>query len=195
MIPNVTKGEAPSLLNTDRANELIDAVNSLLKSKGGDGIEVAADQSGALTISIRKSAQGAFRTYAPLEVIEVTDDFIRVNPGTINNNLVTPIGGINNSGSDTAFKYLCVDVSVNGSSNITSAELDLKSSAPDGFDLEENDSPGDFTVLIAIIQGTNVQTVRAENMTATVKLGFEIPKSSVNIGEYDQDRYYIWEIT
>ena len=33
MIERLTKGEAPSLLDTDKANELIDAINGLFNSK------------------------------------------------------------------------------------------------------------------------------------------------------------------
>ena len=38
MIERLTRGEAPSLLDTDKANELIDAINGLFNSKGAGGM-------------------------------------------------------------------------------------------------------------------------------------------------------------
>jgi hypothetical protein len=46
-----TRGQAPTLLDANRANELVDAVNSLIQSKGVGGIKVTVEGSGRLVIS------------------------------------------------------------------------------------------------------------------------------------------------
>ena len=40
MIERVKKGESPSLVDTNKANELIDAINAIMNSKGAGGIQV-----------------------------------------------------------------------------------------------------------------------------------------------------------
>jgi len=49
-LPRVTRGQAPTLLDAERANQLIDAVNALIESKGTGGIKVTVEGSGRLVI-------------------------------------------------------------------------------------------------------------------------------------------------
>tara|TARA_Y100000114_G_scaffold37024_1_gene32592 strand:+ start:5152 stop:5733 length:582 start_codon:yes stop_codon:yes gene_type:complete len=193
MITRVTRGEAPSLIDAEKANEVIDAINGLLSSNGANGIEVVTDQNGALQISLQPEGAGLIK-YEPFEVIKVSEDAIAVNPGTINNELVTPVGGVDHT-QTTNDRYLVIDVTVNNDANITSAVMKVESSPPDAFDFEENATPGNFKVLIAIIRDLLVMQVHTGNITATPSVAYEIPKDVVDIGEYDADRYYRWTLT
>lgn len=193
MIPRLQKGESPSLLDTDKANEIIDTINAITNSKGENGIEIQSDQSGGLTISIRDETANP-RHYEALEIIEVTPEFISVNPGTINNELITPVGGIDyNESSNT--QYLSVEVSINNDSEITSAELKIDGSPPESFKIEKDKAPGDFKVLIATINALSFFQIRTGNLTATVSEQFQTPKDQVDIGEYDHDIYYSWQVS
>lgn len=194
MIERLTKGTAPSLLDTDKANEIIDTINAILNSKGGDGVDIVSDQNGQLTVTLTDRASGNDKTFAPLEVIEVTEEFISVNPGTVNNELVTPIRGIDFTKKST-FQYLSVDVTVNNEGSVTAAELKISDSAPDGFEFSEDVVPDSFEFLIAIIQELTVIQVRTGNVIATPKVAFQIPKDEVDIGEYDHHNYYQWELS
>lgn len=51
-LQRLVKGQAPTLLDADRANELIDAVNGLIQSKGSNGIKVIVEDSGRLDVSL-----------------------------------------------------------------------------------------------------------------------------------------------
>ncbi len=46
-----TRGQAPTLLDAGRANELIDAINGLMQSTGKGGIKIVVEGSGRLVIS------------------------------------------------------------------------------------------------------------------------------------------------
>ncbi len=193
MIPRLQKGESPSLLDTDKANEIIDTINAITNSKGKNGIEIESDQNGGLTISIRGDAANP-RSYEALEIIEVREDFIAVNPGTINNELITPVGGVDFSSSSN-IQYLSVEVSINNDSEISSAELKVDGSPPESFKIEKDKAPGDFKVLIATITDLDHFQIRTGNLTASVKEQFQTPKETVDIGEYDHDIYYSWQVS
>lgn len=46
-----TRGQAPTLLDAGRANELVDAINGLMQSTGKGGIKIVVEGSGRLVIS------------------------------------------------------------------------------------------------------------------------------------------------
>lgn len=50
-IQELVPGQAPTLLNADKGNELIKAINSLRNSRGANGIDVKIDTNGELVIS------------------------------------------------------------------------------------------------------------------------------------------------
>ena len=50
-IQELVPGQAPSLLNAEKGNELIKAINSLRNSRGVNGIDVKIDTTGELVIS------------------------------------------------------------------------------------------------------------------------------------------------
>lgn len=54
VIPN----QAPTLLNAEKANELIDCVNGLMSSRGSGGIKVQPEGNGRLVISIDSDSGG-----------------------------------------------------------------------------------------------------------------------------------------
>jgi hypothetical protein len=191
MISRLQKGESPSLIDTDKGNEIIDAINAITNSKGSKGIEISADQDGGLNISLRDKGAAGLR-YQPLEIMEITDSFIAVNPATINNELITPVGGLDfNPNGD---QYLIVDVRINNQTKIQSAKLRIDSAPPDGFEVEKNKAPGDFSILIATIHEKSHFQVRVGSMTAYPSQVFSVPKTTVNVGEYDHDVYYSWTV-
>jgi len=194
MIERLQRGEAPSLLDTDKANEIIDTINAITNSRGENGIEVASDQGGGLILSIRDDGDPDPRAYAPLEIMEVTSEKVLVNPATINNELILPVGGVDYNASESN-QYLCVDVRINNNSEITSAELKIESSPPDAFGLEKDKAPGDFKILIGIINDLSFYQLRTGNLTARPSAIYETPKETVDIGEYDHDIYYSWVLS
>ena len=192
MITRLTKGQAPSLVDTEKANEVIDTINALLRTKGGEGIKVDEDQDGALIISIDEKASSR-RSIAPFAITNITEDFVSVNAGTINNELATPVGGVSFN-SKTSVQYLVLDVTVNNVGNVTNAELKVDGSAPDSFELEKNKAPGNFKLLIATITDLSFQQLWTGNIIANPTARYSIPKESVDIGEYDHDIYYSWSV-
>ena len=60
MIEELTKGEAPSLMDTDKANELIRAINAIMNSEGKNGIQVDQNQDGSLMIFPSKLMNKAY---------------------------------------------------------------------------------------------------------------------------------------
>lgn len=67
MIQDITElvtGQAPSLLNAEKGNELIRSINGLRNSRGINGIEVKVDAKGELVIGQTRELQsGAFVFY------------------------------------------------------------------------------------------------------------------------------------
>lgn len=54
-ISKVKKGQAPSLLNADKANDLIKMVNGLLTSQAQDPLSLKVDGDGKINININLS--------------------------------------------------------------------------------------------------------------------------------------------
>jgi hypothetical protein len=192
MIERVKKGESPSLVDTNKANELIDAINSIMNSKGAGGIKVRPNQSGQLTI-FPSGADTAQPTYHPFEIIGISEKFISINAGTINNELVVPVGGINHDATDS-LRFLYIDINA-GEDGINSAEYKVKGSAPDGFEFKENNIPPRMEILIAVIKNLSWEQVVHTNLNANIVRAYENPKQSVSIGEYDNDIWWRWYVT
>ena len=190
MIERLVRNEAPSLLDTEKANELIDAVNALMSSRGVGGIVVKADQSGSLLIS-PKGAEGVPVKYHPFEVISVSEESVAINPGLVNGFLPTNVRVDNNTGTS----YLCLEIT-GDTTGITSINLVNETSPPDGIPFEENGIETSFKYLIAIVNETSVvsQIVKS-NLFFRVAIAAEIPKNEVELGEYPNDIYYTWEQT
>ena len=192
MIKRLTKGESPSLVDTDKANELIDTINAITNSKGAAGIQVRADQSGALTI-FPSGASGVSATYHPFEIVGITESDISINSGTINNELVVPVGGISHD-AVTSLQYLVIDVNASAT-GINSAEYKVLGSPPDSYEFKENAIPPRIEILIAVIKNLDWEQVVSTNLNANIVKVYENPKSSVEIGEYDSDIFWRWNVT
>lgn len=192
MIKRLTKGESPSLVDTDKANELIDTINAITNSKGAAGIQVKADQSGALTI-FPSGASGVSATYHPFEIRDITEDGISINAGTINNELVVPVDSITHS-AVTSLQYLVIDVDASAT-GINSAEYKVLGSPPDSYEFRENAIPPRIEILIAVIKNLQWEQVVSTNLNANIVRAYENPKSSVEIGEYDSDIFWRWDVT
>lgn len=192
MIKRLTKGESPSLVDTDKANELIDTINAITNSKGAAGIQVRADQSGALTI-FPSGASGVSATYHPFEIRDITEDGISINAGTINNELVVPVDSITHS-PVTSLQYLVIDVDASAS-GINSAEYKVLGSPPDSYEFRENAIPPRIEILIAVIKNLQWEQVVSTNLNANIVRAYENPKPSVEIGEYDSDIFWRWDVT
>lgn len=190
MIERLTRGEAPSLLDTDKANELIDAINGLFNSKGAGGITVRQNGDGSLLIAPGKDDDLLLK-HNPFEVIEVTDTSVVINPGLVNGVIPSNVSVSNSTGTS----YLCLDISVDDT-GVTSVELKNESSAPDGIPFEENGVSTSFKYPIAIVGETElISQLVTTNLFFTVRIAYEQPKTSVSVGEYPNEIYYTWEQT
>ena len=79
-IERLSSGQAPSLLDASKGNELIDAINTLRNSKSTGSAEVAG-------IVLKTSAEGALQ-------LDVTSDFMeKLNPQSDDNETQADSGG------------------------------------------------------------------------------------------------------
>lgn len=190
MIDRLVRNEAPSLLDTEKANELIDAINALMNSKGAGGIVVKSDQSGALLIA-PKGAEGVSVKYHPFEVISVNEDTIVINPGLVNGLLPSSVSVDNGSGTS----YLCLEIQ-GDAAGITSVDLVREGSPPDGIPWEENGVNTSFKYPIAIVEENSVTSqIVTSNLFFKISIAAEIPKDTILVGEYPNNIYYTWEQT
>lgn len=190
MIERLVRNEAPSLLDTEKANELIDAINALKLSTGEKGIEVSANQNGSLSISIRRGTADTPK-YFPFEVKEISDGDAFINLGTVNG--IAPTNTSVTIGGGTEFLYLDVTCSATGVESLT---LETDSEAPDGLEFSENTIPGNFKYLIAIISSNEVQhQIVNKNLFAEPIVAYEEPKEDLQLGEYPNDIYWVWRVT
>lgn len=190
MIERLTRGEAPSLLDTDKANELIDAINGLFNSKGAGGISVRQNGDGSLLIAPAKQLEGIIK-YNPFEVISVSDETVRINAGLVNGLIVDTLAVDNISGQS----YLCLEIEAD-SDGVTSVKLKNESSAPDGIPFEENGVNITFKYVIAIVGDEEViSQIVNTNLYFSVDIAYEIPKDTVDLGEYPNNIYYTWKQT
>jgi hypothetical protein len=188
MIDRLTKNEAPSLLDTDKANELIDAINGLYNSTGAGGITVSQNGDGSLLIAPDKGKNG-FIKYHPFEVITVTESVVVINPGLVNGLIVSNVEVANGSGTS----YICLDID-GDEDGVTSVSLTRESSPPDGIEFIENGVNTSFKYPIAIVSETSIiSQIVDTNLFFSIEIVFEQPKTSVSIGEYPNDIYYTWK--
>lgn len=190
MIEPLVKNEAPSLLDTEKANELISAINGLFQSRGENGIIVKRDDSGSLIISPDLDSSSLIK-YDPFQVISVTSSNVIINPGLVNGVIVSNVSVTNGSGTS----YICLDID-GDDTGITSVDLVRESSPPDGIEFIENGVNTTFKYCIAIVNESNlISQLVNSNLSFTVDIAFEKPKSSITIGEYPNDLYYTWRQT
>ena len=190
MIDRLTKGEAPSLLDTDKANELIDAINGLYNSTGAGGINVRQNGDGSLLI-FAGDPDTINNRYDPFEIISVGEDKVVVNAGLVNGVLPSNLTVDNGSGSS----YICLDISAD-TDGVTSVSIVRETSPPDGIPFEENGINTSFKYVIAIVTKTSVTSqVVNHNLFFNVDIAAEIPKTSVSAGEYPNNIYYTWKQT
>tara|TARA_R110000796_G_scaffold22916_1_gene65939 strand:+ start:3559 stop:4137 length:579 start_codon:yes stop_codon:yes gene_type:complete len=190
MIEKLVRNEAPSLLDTDKANELIAAINGLLNSRGEGGISVKQDQDGSLLIAPGKDGKPYIR-YHPFEVISVSLSNIVINPGLVNGLIVSNVDVAGATGTN----YLCLEIA-GDSDGVTSVDLVLESSPPDGIEFVENGVNTTFKYPIAIVGETSlISQLVDHNLFFAITVAFEQPKATVAIGEYPNNIYYTWKQT
>jgi hypothetical protein len=190
MIARLVKNEAPSLIDTDKANEIIDTINGLLNSTGAGGITVKQNQGGSLLIAPSKGA-GSIIKYGPFEVISVSDENIVINPGLVNGLIPSNLEVANASG----ISYLCLEIA-GDAEGVTSVNLVLESSAPDGIEFIENGVNTTFKYPIAIVSETElVSQIVNHNLFFSITVAYEQPKETVTIGEYPNNIWYTWKQT
>jgi hypothetical protein len=190
MIARLVKNEAPSLIDTDKANEIIDTINGLLNSTGAGGITVKQNQDGSLLIAPSKGV-GSIIKYRPFEVISVSDENIVINPGLVNGLIPSNLEVTNASG----ISYLCLEIA-GDAEGVTSVNLVLESSAPDGIKFLENGINTTFKYVIAIVSETDlVSQIVDHNLFFSITVAYEQPKETVNIGEYPNNIWYTWKQT
>lgn len=187
MIEELTKGEAPSLLDTEKANEIIRAINGLMGSKGANGIRVDADQNGELLI-YPSDGNPILRSYHPFEVIEVSSTKAIINAGLVNGLLPDSLSVSKGTGTE----YIYLDIS-GDDDGISSVQLKSQSSPPDGIPWKENGVNSSFKYPIAIVsEKALISQITSTNLFFKIGVAAEIPKDSVSIGEYPNDIYFTW---
>lgn len=190
MIERLVRNEAPSLLDTDKGNEIIDSINALKLSTGEKGIEVSVNQNGSLSISMRRGTADTPK-YSPFEVKEISDGDVFINLGTLNG--IAPTNTKVSVGTGTEFLYLNVTCSATGVESLT---LESDTSAPDGLEFTEDNIPSDFKYLIAIVGSNKLQhQIVNTNLFAEPVIAYEEPKESLQIGEYPNKVYWVWKVT
>lgn len=190
MIDRLVKNQAPSLLDTDKANEIIDTINGLLSSRGVGGIIVKEDGNGSLLIA-PEGTKGLSVKYKPFEVISVSEDTVVVNVGLVNGVLPSSLSVSNGTGQS----YICLDITgdVDG---ISSVDLTRETSPPDGIPFEENGINTNFKYVIAIVSETQVESQIVDtHLFFSADIVTEIPKETVAVGEYPNNIYYTWKQT
>ncbi len=187
MIDELTKGEAPSLLDTEKANEIIRAINALMSSRGANGIRVDADQNGELLI-YPSDGKPILRSYHPFEVIEVGEDKVIINAGLVNGLLPNSLSVDKGSGT----RYICLEINGNAD-GVSSVQLKDEQSPPDGIPWKENGVNSSFKYPIAIVgEKELISQIVTTNLFFKIGVAAEIPKDSVSIGEYPNDIYFTW---
>lgn len=187
MIERLNRNEAPSLLDTDKANELIDTINALTNSRGAGGIQVKADQNGSLLISPERLGSNSI-LYSPFQVISVDEDFVTINAGLVNG-LIVPNVKIANS-ANTGY----ISLEIRGDSDgVIDATIVRDSSPPDAIPFVENGVNTTFKYPIAIVEQESLTSQLVNyNLFFKVGIAFEQPKESVLLGEYPNNIYYTW---
>lgn len=190
MIERLTKNEAPSLLDTDKANELIDTINALTSSEGANGISVRKNGDGSLLI-YAGNPETINSRYNPFEIISVSENEVVVNAGLVNG--VIPSNLTVNNGSGTS--YICLNISAD-TDGVTSVSIVRETSAPQGIPFEKNGVNTRFKYVIAIVTKTDLTSqIVNHNLFFNVDIAAEIPKTTVAAGEYPNDIYYTWRQT
>lgn len=60
MIAEVVRGAAPTLIEADKANELINVVNGIMKSTAANPLRLSVDGDGKMNLSINLSPIGGY---------------------------------------------------------------------------------------------------------------------------------------
>ena len=131
------------------------------------------------------------------QITRVSEDFIFINPGTVNGALVDASGGTYNKiayNPSSSEQFLSLSVTT-GDFKPTAVSYDISSSPPDGIDIVKNQPPASLKILLAIIKSQTVIQNTPGNITISPSEVIEIPKTSVQIGEYPNDIYYSWYVT
>jgi hypothetical protein len=187
MIDELTKGEAPSLLDTEKANEIIRAINALMGSRGANGIRVDADQNGELLI-YPSDGKPILRSYHPFEVIEVAEDKVVINAGLVNGLLPDALTVDKGDG----VQYICLEIT-GDADGVSTVQLKSEQNPPDGIPWEENGVNSNFKYPIAIVEEKELLSqIVSSNLFFKIGVAAEIPKDSVSIGEYPNEIYFTW---
>ena len=128
----------------------------------------------------------------PFQLIRVEESAITIAPGLINNHYAGP-GGIMNHTVGSSLDYLVLDCNA-GTNGVSSAEIKVQSSPPNGFSWSENDVPGSFKVLLAAFSESESYQLIRNNLYADIKTAHTNIKQNISIGEYDSDIYYQWKV-
>ena len=62
-IQRVVSGQAPTLMQAEKANEIIDLINGILSSKGGSGIDLTVEGNGRIVVSASNDTSTGIEDY------------------------------------------------------------------------------------------------------------------------------------
>jgi hypothetical protein len=144
------------------------------------------------TLEIPQSTGGAVETQ-PHQVLSVGEDKITIRNGTINNLITLPINEVSHTKTDS-YRYVVIDVTIDGENGVTGAEYKIESTPPDAFSWEEDEAPSSIKILIAILEGSKIFQITSGNKTVSRIVAHQIPKDSVSVGEYPNHIYYTYSV-
>ena len=180
-----------SELTVDRMEALRKAANRAQPPDEVIGGKIIGSELG-WTLEIPSSAGGATETQ-PHQVLSVGEDKITIRNGTINNLIVTPINEVDHTKTDN-YRYVVIDVTIDGESGVTGAEYKIQSTPPDAYSWEEDDVPSNIKIAIAILEGSKIYQLTTGNKTVSRIVAHQIPKDSVSVGEYPNHIYYTYRV-
>lgn len=145
------------------------------------------------TLEIPPSSGGGQAETQPHEVLSVGEDNIKIRNGTINNLITLPINEVDHTKTD-AYRYVVIDVTIDGENGVTGAEYKIETNPPDAFSWEEDEAPSSIKILIAILEGSKIFQITTGNKTVSRIVAHQIPKDSVSVGEYPNHIYYTYSV-
>ena len=146
------------------------------------------------TLEIPQSTGGSSAVASPFEVLNVSEEKITIQPGTINGLLALPLNEIDHTQTDD-LRYLVIDINMDADSGPTSVTYNVDNDAPDAIEWSKESIPSSIKILIAVIEGSTVYQINTGNKLITRDAVHQVPKASVSVGEYPNDIYYTWKVS
>jgi hypothetical protein len=137
------------------------------------------------------SGGGGSDSVEPHQVLSVGEEKITIKNGLINGLLCLPLVEVNHTKTDD-LRYVVLTIEMDTESGPTTATYSVENDAPGAIEWKEGDVPDKIELLIAILEGGKITQITTGNKTYRRIVAHEIPKQTVNVGEYPNNIYYTW---